>query len=132
MLDTNAYIAFKQGNADVLAILQHADEIGLSAIVLGELVAGFAAGTKTNQNLQELNVFIENPRVVVYEINHDTAAYYAKIYAGLRKKGKPIPTNDLWIAASVLQRGCKLCSFDSHFSLIDNLMIANSLTEFLI
>lgn len=132
MLDTNAYAAFKQGNTDVLAILQHADEIGLNSIVLGELVAGFTVGTKTNKNLEELSAFIANPRVMVYDVNLDTATYYAKIYAGLRKKGKPIPTNDLWIAACTLQHGCKLCTFDAHFSLVDNLIVANTLTQFLI
>lgn len=132
LLDTNGYAAFKQGNTDILAILQHADLVGLSVIVLGELIAGFTWGMKTQDNLKDLNEFLQHARVKVFAIDEETTAFYAQIYATLRRKGKPIPTNDLWIAATALQQGCKLCSFDAHFALIDNLVIANNLTNFLL
>ncbi len=131
LLDTNAYTAFKRGQKDVLAILQHADMIGINTIVLGELAAGFLSGSKYKKNLEELNEFLDSPRVTIFSIDEETVAFYAKVYATLRKKGKPIPTNDLWIAATTLQHGCKLCTFDGHFQIIENLVIAITLPPFI-
>lgn len=132
LLDTNAYTAFKQGEAGVLEILQHADLIGMSTIVLGELTAGFAAGSRHKANLNELHQFLNTPRIAIFAVDEVTATYYARVYANLRQKGKPIPTNDLWIAATALQQGCKLCSFDAHFKTVENLVIATTINEFLL
>lgn len=132
LIDSNAYVAFKQGHEEIIAIYQHADAIGINSIVLGELIAGFTIGTKVKENLNDLKEFLSTPRIILFDINEDTATFYAHIYAHLRQKGKPIPTNDLWIAATALQQGYKLCSFDKHFRYIDNLLIATSLTEFLL
>lgn len=132
LLDTNAYTAFKNGHPDVIAILQHADIIGISVIVLGELIAGFNNGSKYHKNLAELNTFLNTPRINIISIDVTTTSFYAQIYANLRLKGKPIPTNDLWIAASVLQQGYKICTFDKHFEYIENIMIATTLEEFLL
>lgn len=132
LIDTNAYTAFKQGDQGVLEIIQHADLIGISAIVLGELTAGFAVGSKSKINLHELNLFLNTPRITIFPVDDVTPTFYARVYANLRKKGKPIPTNDLWIAATALQQGCKLCSFDAHFKAVDNLLIATTLDEFLL
>lgn len=131
LLDTNAYSAFKSGNQEVLSIIQHTDILYINPIILGELMAGFAHGKFYEKNMLELKQFLDNSRVQVCYIDEVTPTYYATIYASLKKKGKPIPTNDLWIAASALQYGCKLCSFDQHFSLIDNLVVAISLANFL-
>jgi tRNA(fMet)-specific endonuclease VapC len=132
LLDTNGYAAFKQGNEEIISILQHADIVGISVIVLGELLSGFSVGSKQRENLEDLNRFLAVSRVNLYPIDETTTTFYARIYANLRKKGKPIPTNDLWIAATALQQGCKLCSFDGHFKAIDNLLIATTLPEFLL
>lgn len=132
LLDTNAYAAFKQGNENVIAILQHADTVGISTIVLGELISGFTVGTRTRENLAELNDFLNMPRVAIFPVDEATAGFYAQVYAGLRRKGKPIPTNDLWIAAQALQQGCKLCSFDRHFQAVDNLLISTTVEEFVL
>ena len=132
LLDTNAYSAFKQGDADVLEIIQRADLIGISTIVLGELTAGFAAGSKHKVNLNELHLFLDTPRIAIFPVDEVTATYYARVYANLRQKCKPIPTNDLWIAATALQQGCKLCSFDAHFKSVENLVIVTTINEFLL
>ncbi len=132
MLDTNAYTAFKNGHPDVVGILQHADVIGMSVIVLGELISGFNIGSKhRKKNLAELNDFLSTPRVTIISIDSTTTSFYAQIYANLRRKGTPIPTNDLWIAASVLQQGHKICTFDKHFGFIENIMIATTIEDFL-
>lgn len=129
LLDTNAYTAFKSGQSDMIAILQHADMVGMSTIVLGELTSGFLVGAKYKRNMAELSEFLNASRVNVFAIEEETVAFYAKIYASLRQKGKPIPANDLWIAATALQQGCKLCTFDKHFQAIENLLVITMLEQ---
>ena len=131
LLDTNAYVAFKSGHGEALALLQHADIIGMSVIVLGELTAGFMGGSKYKKNMSELNAFLNTPRINLFSINESTVTFYAKIYTALRQKGKPIPSNDLWIAASALQHGCQLCTFDKHFETVENLITITTLEEWL-
>lgn len=123
MIDTNIYTAFKLGDGEVLRELQSVDYIGVSAMVLGELYSGFKAGSKDKQNKEELEKFLSTPRVDVVSINEETAEFYSEVYWNLRKKGKPIPTNDIWIAASAMQHGLALYSFDSHFQYIDGLLL---------
>jgi len=131
LLDTNAYAAFKSGHKDVLTILQHADVIGMSVIVLGELTSGFQAGSKYKKNMAELTTFLASPRINVFNVDTTTVSFYAKIYSTLRKKGKPIPTNGLWIAATAMQQGCSLCSFDKHFQFVDNLVVVTTVGDLL-
>ncbi len=102
-LDTSAYAAFKRGDAQILGVLQHAPSIIVCATVLGELLAGFAAGRRESINRSELTQFLNVPRVQVVPSTAATADLYALVYAALRRKGQPIPTNDLWIAASSLE-----------------------------
>jgi predicted nucleic acid-binding protein len=56
-------------------------------------------------------------------LDEDTAEFYAKIYWDLKKKGKPIPTNDMWVAASAMRHALSLFTFDDHFTFIDGLML---------
>src|SRR5437870_4344452 len=97
LLDTNAYAAFKQGQPDALEIIQRATNLAISTVVLGELLAGFAMGSREAQNRRELQQFLGSDRVSLLPVDEGTASYYATVYRGLRKKGQPIPSNDLWI-----------------------------------
>ena len=130
-IDTNAYSAFKRGDAAVVAVLQHATEIIVSATVLGELLAGFAAGLRQGANRVELMRFLESPRVKLVSCGAATADSYALIYASLRKRGQPIPTNDLWIAASCLEYGAALLTLDAHFQHVGGLRVGIQLDDFL-
>ncbi|MHB1591004.1 MAG: PIN domain-containing protein [Sulfuricella sp.] len=130
-LDTNAYAAFKRGDAQILAVLQHAPIIIVCATVLGELLGGFAAGQRESANRSELSQFIESPRVKVVPSTAATADLYALVYAALRRKGQPIPTNDLWIAASSLEHGAALLTLDAHFKNIDGLRVGARLEDFI-
>lgn len=130
-LDTNAYSAFKCGDSDIVEIIQHADTINMSSIVIGELLAGFAVGSKEKNNKKELDDFLNSDRCQIISIDKNTAIYYAHIYKLLRQKGKPIPTNDLWVAALAMQHGHILCTLDKHFSCIDNLLICTQLNHIL-
>jgi len=77
---------------------------------------------KEKQNREELEEFLDSPRVFAYSVDEDSAEYYAEILDTLRKLGKPIPTNDIWIAAVALQNGLNLFSMDSHFEKIFGLL----------
>lgn len=129
LLDTNAYAAFKRGNVDIISLLQHVETIVISPIVLGELFAGFDGGNIAKENRLQLGQFLESARVKLYPLTIDTAQFFSQIYLTLKKKGRPIPTNDMWIAAQTLEHGCILCSFDKHFQEIEGLLIATSLAD---
>jgi tRNA(fMet)-specific endonuclease VapC len=131
IIDTNAYVAFKRGDPRILKALSTADTLCFNVTVLGELLAGFAAGTKEAKNREELSTFLESPRVSVYPITELTADNYALIYASLRRKGQPIPTNDLWIAASALEHGAGVLTLDAHFKHIDGLRVGEAIDDFL-
>jgi len=130
-LDTNAYAAFKRGDEQILAVLQHAPVIIVCITVLGELLAGFAAGQRESINRSELTQFLNTPRVKVVSGTTSTADLYALVYAALRRKGQPIPTNDLWIAASTLEHGAALLTLDAHFKSIDGLSTGTRLEDFI-
>jgi len=131
ILDTNAYATFKRGDARTLDILRHAPEIALNATVMGELLAGFAGGSRAAKNRRELAEFLHSPRVRQLPVDAETAEYYAVLFTGLHKKGRPVPTNDLWIAASAMQHGYAVFSFDKHFAEMENLIVGNTLNDFL-
>jgi len=131
LLDTNAYAAFKRGNEQIVAVLQHAPSIIVCATVLGELLGGFAAGQRESTNRNELTQFIDAPRVKVVPSTATTADLYALVYAALRRKGQPIPTNDMWIAASSLEHGAALLTLDTHFQNIDGLRVGSRLEDFI-
>ncbi len=114
-LDTNAYSDFMRGEAARVQIIRTARLIYLPLIVLGELRAGFAAGNQESTNAANLQRFLNSPRVQVLSPDEQTTHHYAQLYLQLRKKSVSIPTNDLWIAALVVQHNLILCTSDSHF-----------------
>lgn len=132
LFDTNAYSAFKLGNSDILEVIKYADVIGISPIVLGELVSGFDAGNKAKKNREELQTFLSSSRIRIYPLTSDTANFYSHVYTALKNKGNPIPTNDMWIAAQTLEQGCVLCTYDKHFKAIDGLLTGNTCSELII
>ena len=123
ILDTNAYVAFKRGMDGAVEVLGFAVEIVVPAVVLGELLAGFACGNREAENRRQLTEFLDTPRVRIAVVDSDTASWYGRVYSGLRRAGRPIPPNDLWIAASALQNGLPVFSYDRHFDNVDGLAI---------
>jgi tRNA(fMet)-specific endonuclease VapC len=128
LIDTNAYTAFKRGLTEAVDIIQRSPQIALPIIVIGELLAGFAAGQREEKNKQELELFLASPRVILLIVDKKTTEFYASIYASLRAKGQPIPTNDLWITALALQHSTPLFSFDKHFQNVMGLTIGENAT----
>jgi tRNA(fMet)-specific endonuclease VapC len=122
IMDTNFYSAFKKGDADAVAIVRGAEYIGVNTVILGELLAGFRCGIREEQNRIELNNFLDSPRVATITLDDETAEFYAQVFSELRRKGRPIPSNDLWLAASALQHGLALATFDDHFTAVSGLL----------
>jgi len=125
LMDTNAYAAFKRNATDAVNTLRTVEYIGVNIIVLGELLSGFKAGNKELKNRQELEQFLDSPRVNLIQLDEETAEFYAKVHWDLKRKGKPIPTNDLWVASSAMRHGLTLFTYDEHFDNIDGLLLSN-------
>ena len=123
LLDTSAYSAFMRGHPEIKAAVQEADELCLNSITLGELLAGFIRGKRRRRNEGELKTFLESPRGRVLDVDEETAARYAVILDSLWKAGTPIPTNDIWIAASAMQHGLRLLTTDAHYQKIDQVIV---------
>jgi len=124
IIDTNFYVAFKRGDEAAIQALKKAEYRAVNTVIMGELLAGFRGGSKEKQNRKELDAFFDSPRVDLLPIDDGTAEFYAQIFSELKEKGRPIPTNDLWLAASALQHGLALATYDSHFSNIIGLLLA--------
>lgn len=123
LIDTNIYIEFLRGDENINNILSSADFIAFSVISIGEILAGFKIWSDEKKYLNELDEFLYSPRLIVYDIDSETAEFYAKIYNELRIAGNPIPTNDMWIAALALQHGIKLLTNDRHFTKVAGLFL---------
>ncbi len=114
-LDTNRYTDLCRGERSVIETVERADEVWLPFIVVGELRAGFAVGTQGPRNEAILRRFLLKPGVRILYAGEQTTHHYAQVYRQLRKQGTPIPTNDMWIAALVLEHSLVLCARDAHF-----------------
>jgi len=115
LLDTSAYSALLRGSVEVKEALQGAGEVAVTPIVIGELLAGFTSGRFGEKNRRLLRDFLDTPRVRIINIDSETSERYAAIWSHLRSQGTPIPTNDLWIAASAMQHGLAVLTTDGHF-----------------
>ena len=121
MLDTNAYSALARGDEATAAFVRRATAIRFSAIVAGALLWGFRNGARDAINRRRLESFLSDPRVELVELGWSTADWYSRVLQELRRKGRPIPTNDVWIASQALEVGAHLLSFDAHFDHVDGL-----------
>jgi tRNA(fMet)-specific endonuclease VapC len=101
-----------------VALIDRAEWIGVPAIVLGELRVGFRLGRHHDRNEATLAEFLANPVVEELPVEGEVARHYAEIVIDLRRIGTPIPTNDVWIAATAASRGAVVLSCDSHFEAI--------------
>ena len=121
LLDTNAYSALRRGHSTVVALVRVADEVCFSPVVAGDLLYGFRCGTRFDLNRQDLAEFIASPFVKVVPVTVDTADRFGRIAASLSARGRPIPTNDIWIAAQAMETGAELVSFDRHYEAVEGL-----------
>ena len=124
IIDTNFYAAFKRNETEAVTLLKRADYIGVSTVILGELLAGFRCGNRERENRAELDQFLDSARVHIVVVDDETSEFYAQVFSELRLKGRPIPSNDLWLAATALQHGLALATYDDHFDYIGNVLLA--------
>lgn len=122
-VDTNTYTAFLAGEPSVRDKLSYSTDILLPVIVLGELYYGFYKGTRLRDNLAFLTRFMRDKRVVLGEIDENIARTYGEIQVRLRKIGKPIPSNDMWIAATCIELDYTLVAKDSHYDEVEGLKL---------
>lgn len=131
LVDTNILSDFFAGDPETIEAFQRANSLAINTVVLGELLTGFAMGTRADANRRFLARFLASPRVSLLPLGSDTAEHYAGVFSQLRRKGKPVPTNDMWIAASALEHGLALLTRDGHFAAIDGLLIASTVDQLL-
>ncbi len=114
-LDTNRYRDLCDGELAVVSILEQAETISVPFVVIAELRAGFAVGSRGQENEKVLRRFLNKPGVSALYVTDATTRAYASLFRQLRAQGTPIPTNDLWIAALVVEHDLALFSRDKHF-----------------
>lgn len=116
ILDTNALSAAADHDPEVIAILSSAEQLAIPVIVLGEYRYGIAQSRYRTRYSNWLDAFILD--CLVLGINEETTHDYAAINLELKQIGKPIPTNDLWIAALCRQYTLPILSKDRHFDFV--------------
>ena len=121
LLDTNAYTAFLTGDERVLNALTEAETAFLSALVIGELYAGFCGGNRLKENKALLARFLQKSNVRVLDVTAETGEVFGQIKNELQKAGTPIPLNDVWLAAQAMETGSVIVSFDAHFDQVSGL-----------
>ena len=122
VLDTNGYSAIARGSRALATLLESVDGIIVPAVVVGELMYGFLKGTRCAENEAGLNQFLEQSGVSFQPVTRGIAERYGYVKAALKTRGTPIPENDIWIAATALETGSRLLSYDGHFDKVGGLV----------
>jgi predicted nucleic acid-binding protein len=123
LVDTSAYSALFRGDERAKEALRSADEVYLSPVIIGELLSGFSGGHRRAANEAGLREFLAEPRVRVVVIDEETSLRYATIWRSLSAAGTPIPTNDIWIAASAMQHGLEVLTADAHYARVPQIVV---------
>ena len=121
VMDTSAYSHMRMGHADLTDILASAEALLIPVTVLGELEGAFELGSRARANRLALTEFLAEPFVSILPTTPDVARHYGQIYARQRRSGRPVPVNDMWIAASAIDSGGHLVTFDKDFDRIEAL-----------
>jgi len=114
LLDTNVVIRLFAGEEPVQDRFEESQDVFLSTVVLGELYYGAYKSHRTSENLAQIDDLAASTTVL--ECIAATARQYGAIRNELRLKGRPIPENDIWLAAIARQHGLRLVSGDAHFA----------------
>lgn len=122
-VDTNAVIAYREGISEVCALIDEADVIILPVTVLGELLYGALNSAKAEKNEHIIQKFAVHS--LVMQVDEAVATRYANVRFDLKKRGNPIPENDIWVAAACLELEVPLLSRDGHFNFVNGLKVIN-------
>lgn len=123
VLDTNGYCLCDVNQERALELVERATLLFLPSIVYGELYYGFRHGKRFETNLRRLDQFVAEYDVQIIAADLDVARKFGDIFASLRKKGTPIPTNDIWIAACCMSVGGVLLTSDQHFNKVEQIQM---------
>lgn len=121
VLDTSTYSQARRGSDLALDAISRAEVVYVPTIVLGELEGGFRSGSRYRENRRALDEFLGEPFLRVLDVTADIARRYGEVFAALRRAGTPLPVNDIWIAATTLDCGAHLVTFDEDFAKIERL-----------
>ena len=121
LLDTNIVSALLKGEVIIADNLDKAETAYIPIIVVGELYYGASFSSQVEKNTAELKKVTS--RYQLLSLDEETTAVYGNIKTALRRKGKPIPENDIWIAAIAIQNDIPLVTRDNHFKEIENLSL---------
>lgn len=121
LLDTNIVIAFLGGERAVVNQVDGVDANFVSSTVAGEMFYGASYSENVDENTQRIDSFLADAEFI--SCDEGTSRLYGEIKASLRRKGHPIPDNDIWIAASAKQHSLTLATRDNHFEEVDGLTL---------
>jgi len=116
ILDTNAFSALAEGEPALAAVLSKASGVSIPVIVLGEYRFGISQSRRRTEYERWLTEYL--PSFQVLDVDERTTVPYSDIRADLKRAGKPLPSNDVWIAALCRQHSLRLLSRDRHFDLV--------------
>ena len=117
-VDTSAYSHFQLGDRRVVELVDTAEWVGVPTVTLGELRTGFQQGRRAAENEAELRAFLGSPVVATLVVDEEVSRHYAAMVIDLRRAGTPLPTNDIWIAATAARAGALVLTYDRHFERI--------------
>jgi len=120
LLDTTAVIALFAGEAAVCDRIAETT-VNVPSTVLGELYYGALKSGRAASNLARIEEFAAT--VGILACDAVTARHYGQIKERLRSKGRPIPENDIWIAAVAVQHGLPLATRDEHFQEVEGILV---------
>ncbi len=123
VVDTNILSDLFRGEASVRNLLREFESIYVPVTALGELLFGFVLGSREMENRRRLDQFLSQRSVEILPASPSVAEHYALLMASLRKRGTPLPTNDVWIAATACAEKVPLISRDRHFAKINGLQL---------
>jgi tRNA(fMet)-specific endonuclease VapC len=123
LLDTNIVIALLEGQDTVLSNLDRAPEVFIPAVVIGELFFGAAKSGRPSENIANVERFAVGRTIISSDL--DVAREYGRLKQHLKAKGRPLPENDIWIAAAAVRHGMVLVTRDRHFREVEDLSTAD-------
>jgi tRNA(fMet)-specific endonuclease VapC len=121
VMDTSAYSHMRTGHPELTDLLALAEALLIPVTVLGELEGAFELGSRARVNRRALTEFLSEPFVSILPTTPDVARRYGQVFARQRRAGRPVSVNDMWIAASAIDSGGHLVTFDKDFGRIEAL-----------
>jgi tRNA(fMet)-specific endonuclease VapC len=123
VIDTSAIIAFFRGDERAASRIAGFTRLVVPVAVVAELLAGCVGSTRKGGGLREVHAFLRSSRVSIVPATADTAERWAVIWDGLRRAGRHIPINDVWIAASAMEYGLPVFTNDRHFLDVPQILV---------